>query len=119
MALACSGRRAVKSALLIQVGIIVEESAATNKKCLHELMYTTYQSLLRDIPFDPFENSGVRDAMSLNYKGAKEQVCNGKSLWRQQKEVRKNVRNLAGEMPGASSFNVMPSGTGLHDAWQN
>ena len=111
-------RRAVESALLIQAGIIVEESATTDENCLHELMYTTYQSILRDIPFDRFENSGLRDAMSLNYKGAKEPVCNGKSLWRQQKEVRKNVRNLAGEMPGAANFNVMPSGTGLRDAWQ-
>ena len=111
-------RRAVESVLLIQAGIIVEESATTDENRLHELMYSTYQSLLRDIPNDRYENELMRDTMTLNYKGGKEPVCNGKSLWRQQKEVRKNVRNLAAEMPGAANFNLMPSGTGLRDAWQ-
>ena len=32
--------------------------------------------------------------------------------------MRKNVHNLAAEMPGAANFDVMPSGTGLHDAWE-
>ncbi len=70
-------RHAVESALLIQAGIIIAESAPADENHLHELMYMTYQSLLRDIPFYWFKNSRVSDAMSLNYKGAKEQVCNG------------------------------------------
>ena len=45
-------QRTIKSTLLIQAGIIVEESATTDENCLHELMYMTYQSLLCIIPFD-------------------------------------------------------------------
>ena len=40
------------------------------------------------------------------------------ALWSQQKEVCKNVRNLAVEMPSAANFNLMPSGTGLRDTCQ-
>ena len=82
---------AVESVLLIQAGIIVEELPTTDENSLHNLMYSTYQSLLCDIPQDRFENELMRDTMILNYKGGKEPVCYGKSLWRQQKEVRKNV----------------------------
>ena len=109
-------RRAVEICILLEAGQAVDEGATTDENRLHENMRVIYTRLLRDIPSDHFESDAVYDAMMLQLKGGKEPSFSGKMLWRQQKEARKNVRSLAAEMPGAASFNSLPSGNSLRDA---
>jgi hypothetical protein len=113
-------RRAVEACILIEAGQAVDECATTEEKVLHEKMYMEYTRRVREIQLDRFESEAVFDAMLLQLKGAKaaEAVFSGKSLWRQQKEVRKCVKNLAAEMPGASNFHCLPSGQSLRDAFK-
>ena len=54
--------------------------------------------------------------MMLQIKGGKEPSFSGETLWRQQKEARRNVRSLAAKMPGAASFHSLPSGNSLRNA---
>jgi hypothetical protein len=109
-------RRAVEACILIEAGQSVDESATTDENCLHESMRVTCMRLLRDIPRNPFESVAVMDAMLLQLKGGKEPSFSGKSLWRRQKELRRSIRALAAEMPGASNFHLLPSGNSLRDA---
>ena len=94
-------RRAVEACILIEASQSVDECATTEEKVLHEKMHMEYTRLIRAIPLDRFESEAVFDAMLLQLKGAKaaEAAFTGKSLWRQQKEVCKYVKNLAAEMP--------------------
>jgi hypothetical protein len=109
-------RRAVESCILIEAGQSVDESATTDDNVLHERMRVAYTRLLRDIPRERFESEAVLDASLLQLKGGREPSFSGKTLWRQYKEVKKGVRGLAGEMPGASNFHSLLSGTSLRDA---
>ena len=109
-------RRAVEACILIEAGQSVDESATTDENRLHETMRVAYTRLLRDIPRERFESKAVMDAMLLQLKGGKEASFSGKTLWRQHKEVKRGVRALAAEMPGASNFHSLPSGTSLRDA---
>ena len=79
-----------------------------------------YARLICAIPLDCFESEAVFDVMLLQLKGAKaaEAAFTGKSLWSQQKEVHKSVKNLAVEMPGASNLYCIPSGQSLRDAFK-
>jgi hypothetical protein len=92
----------------------------TEEKVLYEKMHMEYTRLIRTIPLYRFESEGVFDVMLLQLKGAKaaEAAFTGKSLWRQQKEVCRSVKNLAVEMPGASHFHCIPSGQSLRDAFK-
>jgi hypothetical protein len=54
--------------------------------------------------------------MLLQLKGGKEPSFRGKTLWRQQKEARRNARSLAAEMPGAANVHLLPSGHSLRNA---
>ena len=109
-------RRAVESCILIEAGQSVDESATTDDNVLHEHMRVAYTRLLRDISHERLESEAVRNEMLWQLKGGREPSFSGKTLWRQYKEVKKGVRALAAEMPGASNFHSLPSGTSLRDA---
>ncbi len=109
-------RRAVESCILIEAGQSVDESATADDNILHERMRVAYTRLLREIPHERFESEAVMNEIFLQLKGGREPSFSGKTLWRQYKEVKKGVRALAAEMPGASNFHSLPSGTSLRDA---
>ena len=111
-------RRAIEACILIEAGQAVDECATTDEARLLENMRVNYTRLLREIPRERFESEAVYDAMLLQLKGGKEPSFSGKTLWRQQKEARKNVRTLASEMPGAANFHSLPSGQSLRDAFK-
>ena len=113
-------RCTVEACILIEAGQAVDECATTAEKVLHEKMHMEYTWLICTIPLDCFESEEVFDVMLLQLKGAKaaEAAYTGKSLWRQQKEARRSVKNLAAEMPGASNFHCISSGQSLRDAFK-
>jgi hypothetical protein len=79
-------------------------------------MRVAYTRLLREIGHERFDSEQVQNDMMLQLKGKQTTTFTGKSLWRQQKDARKCVRSLAGEMPGAANFHSIPSGLSLRDA---
>ncbi len=100
----------VEACILLEAGQLVDESAMTDENCLHEMMQVAHMQLLHGIPSERFESEAVQDVVLLQLKGgkAKDAMFTGKTLWRQQKEVHKSVKNLASEMPGAASSTVSP-----------
>ncbi len=109
-------RRAVEACILIEAGQTVDESATADEAVRDEKMRVAYTRLLREIGHERFDSEQVQNDMLLQLKGKQTTTFTGKSLWRQQKDARKCVRSLAGEMPGAANFHSIPSGNSLRDA---
>lgn len=103
----------VEACILIEAGQLVDESALTDENSLHEMMQVAHMQLFCDIPSECFESEAIQEGGK-----AKNAVFTGKTLWRQQKEVHKSGKNLASEMPGATSFHCHPSGLSLRDAFK-
>ena len=109
-------RRAIESCIVIEAGMSVEETATTEDTVLHERMRVAYTRLLRKIPPERFESEKVMNDTLLQLKGGQGVSFTGTSLWRQYAVIRKHVRNLSAEMPGATNFHSLPSGNSLRDA---
>ena len=101
--------RAVEACTIIEADQAENECATAGEKVQHEKMHMEYTRLINAIQLNRLQLNGA--------KAAKEAFI-GKSLWRQQKEVRRSVKNLAVEMPGASNFHCLPSGQSLRDAFK-
>jgi hypothetical protein len=79
-------------------------------------MRVAYTTLLRKIPQERFLTEKVMNEMLLQLKGGQGVAFTGASLWRQYAVIKRHVRNLSAEMPGATNFYSLPSGNSLRDA---
>jgi len=68
-------------------------------------------SIIQEISDKHFEHGAIGPAMLLAYKGAREKILEGGTLWRKYENELNEVRKFALKFSGVGNLSRLPSGT--------
>ena len=104
--------KAVELAILAKAGTYVRGLDPMKRAKQEDILMWKYLHIVNNIEDELFENKEVRDAMRLNYKGAKKGGgFTSATVYRKQETEINNIHKFAAKFPGVGDMSKLPSGS--------
>ena len=85
---------------MVEAGATVREMDPMKKEVKEKAFLNSYVSIIQEISDEHFEHAAIGPAMLLAYKGARQKILEGGTLWRKYKNELNEVRKFALKFPG-------------------